>query len=292
MLRHRAFAAPAAAAAVMSAGQATMSFQPDLFDDHHRGEAQPRSARRRTDAPPDTAGFSDAELLAKLEEANPRDIERVCSEVLSRSLADAVPLLESLWRRFAGFGITKPFREQVCALRTLAGLDHGSARAALKDIILSEGLPASLHGVAVQAAAAARLTVPSEFLQPSLEHSDPDVRAAAFRLSHQAGLPADLLRAGLGDPSAAVRREAAIALGLLGLADARTFLLDELERQPSDTLIMALAAIGDEDAIVHLGRCAAAHPAHADLVADLLEEMDDPKALTVAARLREGPKKR
>ena len=284
MLRHQAFAA-----AVMSTGQSTMFFQPDLFDDRNRGETRPRSGRPRADAPPDAAGLSDAELLAKLEEASPRDIERVCSEILSRSLADAVPLLESLWRHFAGFGITKPFREQVCALRTLAGLDHGSARAALKGIILSEGLPASLHDVAVQAAAEARLTVPSEFLQPSLRHPDPDVRAAAFRLSHQAGLPADLLRTGLGDPSAVVRREAAIALGLRGLADARTFLLDELERQPSDMLIMALAAIGDDDVIVHLGRCATTHPAHKDLIADLLEEMDDPKALAVAARLREGP---
>ena len=266
-----------------------MSNQPDLFDDRHRGETRPRSGRNRAGEPPDIAGFSDRELLARLEEASPRDIEGLCAEVLSRSLADAVPLLESLWRRFVGFGITKPFREQVCVLRTLAGLDHESARAALKRIVPSQELPASLHGVALQAAAQARLTVPPDSLQPFLRHSDPDVRAAAFRLSRQARLPPDLLRAGLKDPSAAVRREAAITLGLRGIRDARAILLDELARRPSNTLITALAAIGDDDVIVHLGRCAAAQPAHADLIADLLEEMDDPRAVAVAGRLRKEP---
>ena len=144
----------------------------------------------------------------------------------------------------------------------------------------------------MRAAAQARLTVPSEFLQPFLRHSDPDVRAAAFRLSRQARLSPDLLRAGLEDPSVAVRREAAITLGLRGIRDARAILLDELARRPSDTLITALAAIGDDDVIVHLGRCAKAHPAHAGLIAELLEEMDGPRAPAVAASLREGPTER
>lgn len=265
-----------------------MSFQPDLFDDYHRGETQPRSGSRRPRKFPDIAELSDGELLGRLQEADPRDIERVCSEILSRSLAVAVPLLEGLWRRFVGFGVTKPFPEQICVLRTLASLDHDNARTALKGIVSSNRLPASLHGVALQAAADARLTVPAGLLQPLLEHPDPDVRVTAFRLSHQARLSPNLVRQGLRDPSAAVRREAAISLGLLGFPDAKEILLNELAARPSDTLIAALAVIWDDDVIVHLGRCAAANPAHAGLVADFLEEMDDPKALAVARRLRKG----
>ena len=266
-----------------------MFFQPDLFDNFHRGETRPRSGRYRSRECSDIAGLSDGELLARLEEADPRDIEHVCSEVLSRSLMAAVPLLEGLWRRFVGFGVTKPLPEQICVLRTLARLDHETARAALKGIVSSNRLPASLRDVALQAATEARITVPPEFLQLFLKNPDPDVRTVAFSLSHQAGLPSSIVRQGLGDLSASVRREAAITLGLRGFRDVRAILLNELEGQPSDTLIAALAAIWDDDVIVHLGRCAAAHPAHAELIADLLEEMDDPRALAVARRLREEP---
>ncbi len=267
-----------------------MSFQPDLFGDYHRGETRPRSGSHRPRKLPDIAELSDGELLGRLQEADPRDIERVCSEILSRSLAvAAVPLLEGLWRRFLGFGVSKPLPEQICVLRTLAGLDHDDARAALKRIVSSNRLPTSLYDVALQAAAEARLTVPAGLVQPLLEHPDPDVRVAAFRLSHPVRLSPNLLRQGLRDLSAAVRREAAITLGLGGFPEAKTILLNELAAQPSDTLIAALVAIWDDDVIVHLGRCAAAHPALAGLVADFLEEMDDPKALAVAERLRKGP---
>ena len=52
------------------------------------------------------------------------------------------------------------------------------------------------------------------------------------------------------------RRSAAIALAHRGDAGARDTLLRELERSPSEAPVDALAAIADEDAMVHLGRCA------------------------------------
>ena len=99
--------------------------QLDLFAE--RGRAIPRRVPDPM-APPAAAPvetLSDDDLLESVPKAGPSNIEAVCSEIVSRCLEAAVPALEALWRRFAGFGVEKPHREQLPVLETLARL--GSA---------------------------------------------------------------------------------------------------------------------------------------------------------------------
>lgn len=83
-------------------------------------------------------------------------------------------------------------------------------------------------------------------------------------------------------------RMAAIATGNAGDAGAIAPLVAELAHNPSAAVIEALASIGDEDAIVHLGRCAERHPALADTVIDVLRDMDSPRADRLVRRLEAG----
>ena len=204
--------------------------QPDLFAEGYRVPAPPTG---RVIVPADgleaARKLDDETLFATLRRSSPSKIEPLCSEVVSRSLEKAVPVLEELWRRFVGFGIDVPLREQRAVLRTLAQLDCASARAALKRIVLWKGLPASQLPLALRAAA--------------------------------------------------------VALGNRGNADVREALIAELAADPSRAVIEALAAIGGDDAIVHLGRCAERHPALAGAVVDALRDMESPRAERLAGRL-------
>ena len=265
-----------------------MDRQPDLFD--LRGRVLSRQGQRPVvpDAGPAVAPLTDDELVATIPEADLSNVEALCAEVVSRSLQAAVPALERLWGRFAGFGRGAPLLEQRAVLGTLAQLDGEPARDALKGIVLSKSLPASLIPAALRAAADAGLTLPAALVASHLRHEDVAVREPAFRLSVAAGVPAHLLRDGLSDPSASVRRAAAIAMGNRGDAEARQPLLDELARQPTTEVIEALAVIWDDDVIVLLGRCAELDPAHRSAVLDVLRDIESPRAQRLARRLEVG----
>ena len=267
------------------AGRATGTSQPDLFDERGLTDAGHAELPPAPDKPLAPAGLTDDALIAMLPQASMSAATALCSEIASRGLVEAVPALEQLWRRFEGFGIGTPLVEQRAVLNALARLDCAAARTALRGIVLSKGLPASLLPAASGAAAEAALSLPAGFVGPLLAHEDVAVRAAAFALAPRAGVPAELLRDGLGDPSAAVRRLAAIAMGNAGDAGAIASLATELARNPSAAAIEALASIGDEDAIVHLGRCAERHPALAGMVVDVLRDMDSPRADRLICRL-------
>ena len=236
---------------------------------------------------PQVETLSDGKLIALLADAVPSEVRAVCSEIAARSLDDAVPALEALWRRFVGFGIDSPLAEQLAVLDTLARLDRPAARALLRRIV-ARGLPASLVPAALRAAIRARLVLPAGYVAPLLEHEDAAVRCSAFALAERARVPADRLRIGLSDCAPAIRRAAAIALAHRGHSEARATLLGELERSPSEALIHALAAIPDEDTIVHLGRCALRNPVLAPAVIDVLREMESSRAARLARRLEQG----
>lgn len=265
--------------------QETAPSQLDLFAE--RGRAVPRHVQEPTPSPAaaPVETLSDDDLLESVPKAGPSNIDAVCSEIVSRSLEAAVPALEALWRRFAGFGTEKPLREQIAVLDTLARLGGADARATLRGIVLSKALPASLRPAAARAAASAGLALPAAFVGPLLDHENAEVRGAAFVLATRADVPADRLREGLFDRSAENRRLAAIALGLRGDARAREPLYDELARIPSTDVIEAIAAVWNDDAIVHLGRCARRHPRLADAVLDALRDIPSPRAETVARQL-------
>ena len=178
--------------------------------------------------------------------------------------------------------------EQRAVLGALARLDCGPARAALKRIVLSKGLPASQLPMVLGAASDVGLVLPAAFVTPLLRHGDAGVREPAYMLAPKAGVADVALRAGLRDPSAPVRRAAAIALGTLGAGAAGDALIAELARAPSREVIRALAAIGDDEAIVHLGRCAERDPALAGTVIDVLRDMESGRAERLAARLEDS----
>ena len=75
------------------------------------------------------------------------------------------------------------------------------------------------------------------------------------------------------------------ALGLRGYASAGQPHYDELAQYPSTEVIEAITAVWDDDAIVHLGRCARRHPRHAGALVDALREIASPRAHTVARHL-------
>ena len=259
--------------------------QLDLFAERGRMMARcvPEPMASPAAAPMET--LSDDNLLESIEKAGPSNIEALGSEVVSRSLEAAVPALKALWRRFAGFGVEKPLREQLAVLETLARLAGTDARSALRAIVLSKGLPASLLPSASQAAASAGLALPAAFVGPLLDHEDAAVRGAAFVLAAMTDVPTDRLREGLFDRSAANRRAAAVALGLRGDASARQPLYDELAQYQSTEVIEAITTVRDDDAIVQLGRCARRHPRHAGAVVDALRDIASPRAHTVARYL-------
>ena len=262
--------------------------QLDLFDDGGQIDGERVPTRLVEDAGETVGRLANGELIARLPQADRSSVEALCSQVVSRSLEAAVPALERLWRRFAGFGVRVPFPEQRAVLDTLARVDGAAARAALKRIVLSKGLPASLLPAALRAAAEAELALPASFVAPLLDHEDVAVREPAFALALKAGIGGDRLRDGLIDPSACVRRLAAVALGNRRDAGGREWLIGELARNPSTEVIEALAAIGDDDAIVHLGRCAARHPALAGTVVAILRDMESAKAERLVRRLEAG----
>ena len=230
--------------------------------------------------------LTDEELLKRVPHAGPYNVDTICTQLVDRSLEASVPALKALWRRFIGYGIERPLREQLAVVDALARLESANARAALRRIALSRDLPASLKPAALRAAAHAQLDLPAAFVGSFLGHRDDTVREAAFALAVRSNVAAELLRAGLKDRAATNRRLAAIALGLRGVVTVRQPLYQELARSPSAEVIEAIVEIWDDDAIVHLGRCARRHPRLAGLVLDALGEIGSPRGETVARQLK------
>ena len=229
--------------------------------------------------------MTDDGLIERLADAGPSDIDALCHEIAARSLAMAVPALEALWRRFHGFGIDRPLREQCAVLGTLTRLDGPGSRGALRRIVLSPGLPAALLPAALSAAAEAGLSLPAAFVTGFLDCDDAAEREAAFELALAAGVSAPRLRGGLSDRVPSIRRAAAVALAHRGDASGRDVLTDALATAPSTVVVEALGTIGDDEAIVALGRCATRNAAFAPIVIATLRDTGNARAGRLAARL-------
>lgn len=233
--------------------------------------------------------LSDADILDRIPNARVADVRMLCSLAVERGLGDrAVPALKALWRRFKGFGHDRPYPEQTAVIETLAKLETAGARQLLTDIATAHDLPPPLLPAALSAALSASLKLPVHVIRPLLADADPRIRELAARLSGFGQPDIGALEACLDDTQPAVRRAAAVVLGKFGHAGARTILLNELRRTPTGEIVEALSAIADDDIIVHLGRCADAHPALAGRIAAELEEMETPLSLKVARRIRDS----
>jgi len=231
--------------------------------------------------------LSDEEILDRLPNAGISEAQPLCNLVIERNLGvRAAPALESLWRRFKGFGRDRPYPEQTAVIETLAKLETAGPKQLLAEIATAHDLPPPLLPAALSAALSASLTLPVHFLRPLLGHADPRIRELAARLSGFGQPDIGALDACLDDTQPAVRRAAAVVLGRFGYAGARAILLNELGRTPTGEIVEALSAIADDDIVVHLGRCAEAHPALAGRIAAELEEMETPLSLRVARRIR------
>ncbi len=264
----------------------SVTCQPDLFDaaDEDVSDRVPSVPDGTVPGPPD--GCTDDDLISAIPKAGVSNVDALCAEVVARSLAAAVPALEALWKSFTGFGPNRPHRQQLAVIATLAQLESATSHRALRRIVLSRSMPDSLLPVALQAACEALLALPPGFVEPLLAHDETTVRRAAFSLALRSGVAIDGLREGLHDPDDSIRRLAAVALGLRGDDQAREPLIGELSLRPSTEIIEAIAAVWDDDVIVHLGRCGNRHPDLAGDVLGALHDIDTKKALTVAATLQ------
>jgi hypothetical protein len=103
--------------------------------------------------PVDPRTVEDRLLLEKLPLAGSTDCSAFVDEAVRRQITGAVPALDALCRRFKGFGMTHPVREQTVALAGLAAFGGTEAAATvqrlIKDHVVAEpGLSFALNAAA------------------------------------------------------------------------------------------------------------------------------------------------
>jgi hypothetical protein len=111
--------------------------QLDLFSDAATSaEHRPRRAmiRQQTLLP---ASLDDAALIEAISAASIIDAPALAAEAGRRRLTAAVPALESLCRRFIGFGSDRAIPEQTAAVEAIGMIGDTPARQAIVRIIVS-----------------------------------------------------------------------------------------------------------------------------------------------------------
>jgi len=258
--------------------------QLDLFAGS--GVAAPAEAEPMNWAPLDPAKLSDAELIAVLPRARQVEAPGLAAEAARRRLADAVPALEALCRRFAGFGLDREVTEQVAALRSLAVLGGQLATQAVTRLIVAGAVRGPGMRAAMETAAELACRLPPDRVAESLRSDDPRIREAACRCARGGTEVISGLVDLLSDLHGSVMQAAALALGRLGRREGHAVLVDLLRTAPSKEVIGALAGIADDDDWVRLGQTAIRVPDLATVVFDVLEESEEPRALAAAEGVR------
>ena len=261
--------------------------QLDLFADMHAGadlpppEAPPRRA---------AADMDDAALIAALPEPSLAESLDLTAEAGRRQLVAAVPALETLCRRFAGFGASRAVPEQVAALRALAMIGGHDAAQAVSRIIDRAVVQGPNLAVALGAAAQLGAILSDDVSRVLLQHAEAAIRADACRCVRRALDFVPALARLLDDVDRAVVRSAACTLGQMGRPEARLTLKNLLRDDPSSDVIDAVSSVADEDCVVLLGRIARSIPSLADAALDALDNADHPRAAAVAAAIRNRPR--
>jgi hypothetical protein len=210
----------------------------------------------------------------------------LAQEVARRGLRDAVPAMEALCRRFAGFGLEREVIEQVAALRGLASLGGAAARETVTRLIVSGAVRGPGVRVALEAAAGLGCRLPPERVVMFLRDDDPAVREAACRCALGGMAVVKGLTELLSDLHPSVARAAALALGRMGRPEARAVLMRLLETAPTSEVVQALGNVAGEDDWVRLGQTAMLMPELAAVVLDVLEDSEEARAVAVAATVR------
>jgi HEAT repeat protein len=258
--------------------------QLDLFSERPP-EANPSSpAMPRTVA--SVGDMADNDLLSAMATAGMADLKAMAEEVGRRKLRDAVKSLESICRRFAGFGADALIAEQAVALRALAAIGGPGAADCVSRLITRKEVQGPTLAIAVSAAAQLAARLPQAALLELLRAGDPFVRADACRcaLPHVdiVAVLFDLME----DLNPVVRIAATCALGRMGRGEVRPDLIRLLERSPSVEMIEAITAIADDDVVVLLGRLARTQPDLMESVLDSLESCASPLATRVIEKLQ------
>ena len=198
--------------------------------------------------PPAVVYLDDEALIAAIPAANFGDCTALATEAARRRLAAAIPALEALCRRFAGFGIDRVVPEQSAALRALAVIGSRDAAQAVSRLIVRGVVQGPALGLAVAVAAQLHASLPADVLRSLLRHADPDIRANACRCACRRPELIAVMIDLLDDLNQAVARSAACALGQMGRIEARPMIARLLREEPSEEVIDAVSPVADERA--------------------------------------------
>jgi hypothetical protein len=258
--------------------------QLDLFSDRPTGMEQP--LRPSVARPLAAAELDDSALIAAIPASTLADSAALAAEAGQRRLAAAVPALEALCRRFAGYGVDCVVSEQAAALRALAVIGGRDAARAVAQLIVRQVVQGPVLSVALCVAARLRSTLPFDVLQPLLRHADPAIRANACRCVCSSPEVVPLLVERLDDLDRTVARAAACALGQMGRFEARPVLAGLLRQEPSEEVIESVSSVADDECLVLLGRIARKTPSLAAAALAALEGIDHPRAGAIAASIQ------
>jgi HEAT repeat protein len=232
---------------------------------------------------PDRIG--DEELLAALPQAGLANNLALAAEVGRRRMAAAIPVLEALCGRFAGFGADRIVPEQAAAIDALAEIAGADAAQALARLIARRIVQGPCLQRAVDAAVRLGPKLPAATVMELLRHDDPQIRADACRFAQPSPDAVAQLRDLLDDLRPPVRMAAACALGLMGCNQVRLLLARYLREEPSAQIIDAVAPVANEECIVLLGRIARTMPELSAAALNALDAIDHPRASRIAAEI-------
>lgn len=234
------------------------------------------------------ADLDDAALVAAIPWAGLAEAPALAAEAGRRRLVIAVPALEQLCRRFAGFGLERAVPEQVAALEALACIGGSESAQTVARLIAKDVVQGPTRKVAVNVAARLRAALPAQTVLGLLRDGDPAVRADACRCAGPSPAVLQVLRELADDGDGDVRIAAACALVHLGRREARPALARRLRDAPSREVVEAIPTIADEDCIILLGRIVRSQPTLADAAREALEMIDHPRARQIVAALAGG----
>src|ERR1700677_3784956 len=174
-------------------------------------------------APLDPSRLSDTDLIAALPRARQNEASGLAREAARRELPDAVPALEALGRRFAGFGLDREVTEQVAAFSGLVSLGGQAAAEAVTRLIVSAAVRGPGVRAALEAACGLGCRLPPERVAGFLRDDDPLVREAACRCSRGGAEVIARLVDLLTDLHPSVTQAAALELARLGRREGSFF---------------------------------------------------------------------
>jgi len=234
------------------------------------------------------ADLDDAALVAAIPWASLAEAPALAAEAGRRGVVAAVPALEQLCRRFAGFGLERAVPEQVAALEALALIGGSESARTVGRMIAKDIIQGPTRKVAVAVAAQLKSALPVETVLTLLRDADPKVRADTCRCAGPWPAILQVLLDLADDGDSDVRVAAACALGRMGRHEARPALGRLLRDAPSIEIIDAIPAIADEDCIILLGRIVRTQPGLAGAARDALEMIDHPRAWQIVAAITAG----